>query len=93
LEREEVTQRMKILKQVVQGVHNNIPEVPMEVDIPLEERFTNISEAIHKFHMKIIEFESCQTPSTPLEEREKREMTMIATMDNIRSMEVECSKL
>jgi hypothetical protein len=93
LERDEVAQRTKRLKQVVQGVYSNIPEVSMEVDTPLEEQVTKISEAIQGFHMKIIDLEACQTPSTPPEEREKREKTIVMTVESIKSMDEECVKL
>jgi hypothetical protein len=43
--------------------------------------------------MKITDLEACQTPSTPPEEREKREKMMTTTIENIRSLEAECAKL
>jgi hypothetical protein len=43
----------------------------MEVETPLEEKVTKISESIHGFHAKLIELEDSTMPSTPPEEREK----------------------
>jgi hypothetical protein len=37
----------------------------MEEDTPLEEKVTNISEAIQGFCVKIIDLEDCTTLSTP----------------------------
>jgi hypothetical protein len=72
------------LHQEVQEVYNNIPEVYMEADSPLEEKVTKISEAIQGFHVKIVDLEAHTTPSTPPEEREKREKTTMTTVEKLR---------
>jgi hypothetical protein len=81
------------LKNAVQEVYNNFPEIPMEVDTPLEEKVMKISESIQGFHMNIVDLEACTTPSTPLEEREKREKTSLMTVESIKSLDEECVKL
>jgi hypothetical protein len=93
LEQDEATQRTERVKQVVQGVYNIIPEIPREEDAPLEEHVTKISESIQGFHTNITDLEVRQIPSTPPEEREKREKKMTTTIENIKSMEAECAKL
>jgi hypothetical protein len=71
LEPDEVVKKTTRLQQEMQELYNNFPEVPMEVDIPLEEKVTKIIEFIQVFHIKIVYLESFTTPSTPLEEREQ----------------------
>jgi hypothetical protein len=46
---DEVEQRAGRLKNAVQEVYSNFPEIPMEVDTPLEEKVMKISEAIQGF--------------------------------------------
>jgi hypothetical protein len=43
----------------------------MEVDTPLEEKVTRISESIQSFCAKIFDLEARITLSTPLEERKQ----------------------
>jgi hypothetical protein len=81
------------VKQVVQGVYNIIPEVPREEDAPLEEQVTKLSEAIQGFCTKINDLEARQIPGTPPEEREQREKLVTTTLENIISLEEECTKL
>jgi len=56
----------------------------------LEDQVTKISEAIPVFDKTIVDLEECTTPSTLPEEREKREKTIVTTMDNIKSLDDEC---
>jgi hypothetical protein len=65
----------------------------MEVDTPLEEKVMKISEAIQGFCVNIVDLEVCTTPSTPPEEREKREKTIAMTVESIKSLDEECVKL
>jgi hypothetical protein len=65
------------------GGIQQLPEVPMEVDTPLEEKVTKISEAIQGFHTKIVDLEAHTTPSTPPEEREQWEKTTMTTMERL----------
>jgi hypothetical protein len=81
------------LKQAIKGVYSNLSEVPMEVDAPLEEQVTKITEAIQGFHAKIIDLEAHQTLSTPPEERDQREKTVVTTVESIKSMDEESTKL
>jgi hypothetical protein len=74
-------------------VYKELPEVPMEVDTPIEEKVSKIGEAIQGFCSKIIELEAHAIPGTPPEEREKREKMVNTTVENIKSLEVECAKL
>ena len=60
-------------KKAIEEVFNNMSKVPMEVDIPIEEKVTNISESIQGLHVKIMELEGRTTPSTPQEEIDHRE--------------------
>jgi DNA repair exonuclease SbcCD ATPase subunit len=59
----------------------------------VEEKVTNISEAIQGFHACIVDLEACVTPSTPLEEREKREQRLTTIVESINNLEVECAHL
>jgi hypothetical protein len=65
----------------------------MEVDTPLEEQVSKISESIQGFCAKIVDLEAHTMPSTPPEEREQREKTTMTTMESIKSLEEECAKL
>jgi hypothetical protein len=76
----------------VQEVYKKILEITMEVDTPLEEKVSNISESIQGFHTKMVDLEVCNMPSTPLEEREQREKKLTTTMESIKSLE-ECANL
>jgi predicted nucleic acid-binding Zn-ribbon protein len=93
LEWDEAMQKTTRLQQEVQEVYNNFPEVPMEVDTPLEEKVTKISESIQGFRAKIVDLEAHTMPSTPPEEREQWEKTTMMTMESIRSLDEECTKL
>ena len=86
-------QKKTWLQQEVREVKNNFIEVPMEVDTPLEEKVTKISESIHGCYVNIVDFESSTTPSTPPEEREKWEKTTMTTMESIRSLDEESTNL
>lgn len=65
----------------------------MEIDAPFEEKVTKIGESIQGFHVKIIDLEACRTLSTPLEEREKTEKTVVTIVERINIMDEECKKL
>ena len=65
----------------------------MEVDTPLEYQVTNISESIQGFSAKIVDLEARTTSSTPLEEKEQWEKTSMKTVESIRSLNEECTKL
>jgi hypothetical protein len=71
----------------VQEVHSNFLKIPMEVDNPLEDKFTNISEVVQGFHTNIVDLESCTSPSTPCEERKKRENTNTTIVESINSLD------
>jgi predicted nucleic acid-binding Zn-ribbon protein len=93
MEQDEAEHKERRLKNAVQEVYKKFPEIPMEVDTPLEEQVSKISEAIQGFHTKIVDLEACTMPSTPLEEREKREKTTTTIVESIKSLEEECAKL
>jgi hypothetical protein len=65
----------------------------MEVDTPLEEQVAKTSEAIQGLHTKTTNLEAHQKRSTQPQEREKREKMMTTTIEKIKGMEVECTKL
>jgi hypothetical protein len=65
----------------------------MEVDTPIEAHVSKLDESIQGFCLKIIELEAHTIPGTPLEEREKMEKMMNTTVENIKSLETESSKL
>jgi hypothetical protein len=52
-----------------------------------------MSESIQGFRTKITDLEARHIPSTPLEEREQCENMATTSIENIKSMEVECAKL
>jgi predicted nucleic acid-binding Zn-ribbon protein len=65
----------------------------MELDTPLEEKVTKISESIKGFHTKIVDLEACTTPGTSSRERKKRDKTIATTVERIKSLDEECVKL
>jgi hypothetical protein len=65
----------------------------MEVDTPSEEKVRNISEFIKVFHTNIVYLEAFTTTSTPPEEREQQEKTTMMTLERIRILNEECTKM
>jgi hypothetical protein len=90
MEQDEAKNKEERIQYAIQKVYNDIPEVPMEIDAPIEEKVSNISESIQGFHANIVDLEACTTPGTPPKEREK---TSTTTVENIKSLEEECAKL
>jgi hypothetical protein len=94
MERDEDAQKVERMQQAFKQVYKELPEVPMEVDTPIEEKVSKISVKIFKdLCSNIIELEAHAIPGTPPEEREKREKMVNTTVENIKSLEVECAKL
>jgi hypothetical protein len=81
------------MQHALEKVYKELPEVPMEVDTPIEEHVSKIGKAIPSFHSNIVELEAHAIPGTPLEEREKRKKMVNTTVDNIKSLEVESGNL
>ena len=79
------------LQHAVEEVCDNILEVQVEEDTPLEDKVTTISEAIQGSHTKIVDLEARAMPSTPQEEKEQREKTVRTKMENIMSLDEECA--
>jgi hypothetical protein len=55
MEQDEVKQREGRLKKAVHEVYNNFLEIPIEIDVTLEEKVSNISESIQGFHVNIVD--------------------------------------
>ena len=58
-------QKNERLNKEIEEVCNNLLEVSIEVDIPMEEKVMNISEPIQGFHANIVDLEERTTSSTP----------------------------
>jgi hypothetical protein len=86
--RDEVAPKEERVKQVVEGVHNIIPEVLREEEAPLWEHVTKLSESIQGFQTNITNLEAQQIPRTPPEERKQREKITTTSIENVKSMEV-----
>jgi hypothetical protein len=50
MEWDEAEQKVERLQQGIKKVYSDILEVPIEVDAPLEEKVSNISEVFQGFH-------------------------------------------
>jgi hypothetical protein len=77
----------------IQNIYKEIPEVPMVVQAIMEEQVSIIYEVIKGFHTNIEDLESCTMPGTPPEKKEQREMTTKTSVENIESLDQECTKL
>ena len=93
MERDDVMHKEERIQQDIKQVYKELPEVPMEVDTPIEEKVSNIDEFIQGFHLNMIELEAHAIPCTAPEEREKKEKMVNTTTKNIKSLEEEHTKL
>jgi hypothetical protein len=65
----------------------------MMVEYTLEEQVSNIREVIKGLCNKIKDLELCNTPGMPPEEKAQREITSMTTVENIKKLDEECTKL
>jgi hypothetical protein len=86
-------QNITIFQHEVHVVYKNFPEIPVEVDTPMEDKLTKICESIQGFRANIVYLEARMFPGTPPEEREQRENIAMTTIERIRSLDGECENL
>jgi hypothetical protein len=81
------------IEVVIQNLYKEIPEVPLVVEATMEEHVSIIGEVIKYFHRKIENLQLCTVRGTLPEEREGTKRTTMTTIENIKKLEGECTKL
>jgi hypothetical protein len=89
-EQDEATKRLKGCNRIREGLPRT-PEAQTEMEAPVEEQVTKISEAIQGFHTRIVDLEAHDSEYSTKRKGEKNMVTTV--VERIKSPEEECAQL